>query len=61
MSGELTTCKECNDVLFYDDEKVYIKRDTEGLAFAVKVDPLADIYCNSCAEFLLDDPEEVGY
>jgi hypothetical protein len=61
MSGELTKCTECGDILFYDDEKVYIKRDTEGLAFAVKVDPLADIYCNSCAEFLLDDPEEVGY
>jgi RNase P subunit RPR2 len=61
MSGELTTCKECNDVLFYDDEKVYIKRDTEGLAFVVMTDPLAEIYCNSCAEFLLDDHEEVGY
>lgn len=55
MSGEMDKCVKCDDVLFYDDEKVLI-RDTGEIKYISTKEQghLVKTYCVPCATAIFD-------
>lgn len=55
MSGQMETCVKCDEVLFYEDEKVLI-RDTGEVKYISTREQghLISVYCVPCATKIFD-------